>query len=210
MAPRSEDGDGQPPSTPNMAARKDRYDGGEDDVRQAALEKELRGVRSINEVIEGVIGTLEKAKGNMDTVSTTVDNASTLLNTWTRILSQTEHNQRLILNPDWKGATQDLMDIENGAIEKQQAAQRRAAEEERRRAEARRKQEEDERKRQAAATSSRGTRRTRSRGRAGYTRGTTSSSNSTLGRSGSTRGASGNSTGRYGNARYGRVRGTNK
>src|SRR5687768_8101573 len=88
----------------------------------------------------------------MQTVSKTVDNASTLLNTWTRILSQTEHNQRLILNPNWNGATQDLLDIEAEALQKQQEAERRAAEAERRREEARRKAEEEERKR-AAGTS---------------------------------------------------------
>jgi hypothetical protein len=36
-----------------------------EEVREAALRKELEGVRDINQVIEGVIGTLERAKGNM-------------------------------------------------------------------------------------------------------------------------------------------------
>lgn len=36
-----------------------------EEVREAALRKELEGVRNINQVIEGVIGTLERAKGNM-------------------------------------------------------------------------------------------------------------------------------------------------
>lgn len=36
-----------------------------DDVREAALQRELEGVRNINELIEGVIGTLERANGNM-------------------------------------------------------------------------------------------------------------------------------------------------
>jgi hypothetical protein len=36
-----------------------------EESREAALRKELEGVRKINEVIEGVIGTLERAKGNM-------------------------------------------------------------------------------------------------------------------------------------------------
>jgi hypothetical protein len=36
-----------------------------DEAREAALRKELDGVRKINEVIEGVLGTLERAKGNM-------------------------------------------------------------------------------------------------------------------------------------------------
>lgn len=90
--------------------------------------------------------------------------ASTLLNSWTRILSQTEHNQRLILNPNWRGSSQDLADIENEAVLKAQAAERRAAEEERRREEAKRRAEDEERRRQAGVTA-RGARGTRSRGR---------------------------------------------
>ncbi|KAH7376341.1 DASH complex subunit Duo1-domain-containing protein [Plectosphaerella cucumerina] len=139
--------------------------------REAALRKELESVRNINASIEGVISTLERAKANMGTVSGTVGNASTLLNTWTRILSQTEHNQRLILNPNWRGATQDVMDMEAEALQKQQAAERRAAEEERRREAARRKREEDEDQRQRQAMVGR-TPSVRGRGVARGTRGT--------------------------------------
>ena len=92
-----------------------------------------------------------------------MSNASTLLNTWTRILSQTEHNQRLILDTNWKGATQDLLDAEAATIQKQQAAERRAAEEERRREEARRRAEDEERKRQAGTAAPRATRGARPR-----------------------------------------------
>lgn len=35
-------------------------------AREASLHKELESVRSINEVIEGVVSSLESAKGNMD------------------------------------------------------------------------------------------------------------------------------------------------
>jgi len=50
------------PKTPtNQSARF-----GDEDARDAALRRELEGVRNINEVIEGVIGTLERAKGNMN------------------------------------------------------------------------------------------------------------------------------------------------
>ena len=41
-----------------------RYDA--EQAREEALKRELEGVRSINEVIEGVISSLERAKGNMD------------------------------------------------------------------------------------------------------------------------------------------------
>src|ERR1700722_16509223 len=98
------------------------------------------------------------------TVSRTVTSASTLLNTWTRILSQTEHNQRLILDPNWQGASQDIQDMENEVVLKAQAQERRAAEEEKRREEARRRAEDEERQRQAGSVT-RGARGTRGRGR---------------------------------------------
>lgn len=60
------------PSEQRTAARasqqapKNQYDAEEArEAREAALLRELEGVRNINEVIEGVIGTLERAKGNM-------------------------------------------------------------------------------------------------------------------------------------------------
>ena len=151
-------------------------------ARDATLRKELDSLRHTNTVIEDLISSLSVAKSNMSTVSSTVNSASTLLQTWTRILSQTEHNQRLLLNPEWKGASQDMIDAENEVVMRKQAAERRAAEEARRREEARIKAENEERARAAGtATVSRGG--TRGRGRArvqssGYGRitpGTTSS-----------------------------------
>ncbi|PSR97406.1 DASH complex subunit Duo1-domain-containing protein [Coniella lustricola] len=131
-----------------------------EEVREAALQRELEGVRNINEVIESVIGTLEKAKGNMGSVSQTVNNASSLLNTWTRILSQTEHNQRLILNKDWNGSSRDLEAIEEQKLAAQLAAQRKAEEDDRRRDLVRLRSEEQERARLAGTLAP-----TRGRGR---------------------------------------------
>ncbi|KAJ5888053.1 hypothetical protein N7495_008094 [Penicillium taxi] len=125
------------------------------EAREDALHQELQTVRKINEVIEGLLSSIDSAKGNMETVSQTVTSASTLLNTWTRILSQTEHNQRLILNPEWKGATQDVADMEQETIQKQQAAERREQAIRQQREAAARKAEEEERRR---AVSTRGTR----------------------------------------------------
>ncbi|KAI9716076.1 MAG: hypothetical protein M1828_000487 [Chrysothrix sp. TS-e1954] len=137
------------------------------DSRDAALRAELESVRRVNQVIEGVLGSLEKAKGNMDTVNRTVSSASTLLDTWTRILSRTEHTQRLILSPAWNGATSDLADAENDTLQRQRAQELREAEEDRRReaAEERRRQEDERRRLQAETPKARG----RGRGRAGGT-----------------------------------------
>lgn len=85
------------------------------------------------------------------TVNNTVSAASTLLNTWTRILSQTEHNHRLILDSSWQGASQDIADVEEEALEKQRAAERLEAEEEERKRAAVRRAEEDERRKAEAA-----------------------------------------------------------
>ncbi|OTA38486.1 hypothetical protein BTJ68_01704 [Hortaea werneckii EXF-2000] len=105
------------------------------DTRDARLHAELERVREVNRVIEGVTSSLEKARANMGTVQRTVENASTLLATWTRILSQTEHNQRLILNPHWQGATQDVEDIESEELRRQQETERKVMEEQRRKEE---------------------------------------------------------------------------
>ncbi|KAI4208318.1 MAG: hypothetical protein LQ348_000242 [Seirophora lacunosa] len=116
-------------------------------VRDSALRKELARIRNINRVIEGAIDGLERAAGNVHTVSRTVNDASVLLNTWTRILSQTEHNQRLILDPSWGGASQDVADMEKERLTKQQEKDRQELEEAQRREARARKAEEDEQKR---------------------------------------------------------------
>ncbi|KAM3421577.1 hypothetical protein BST61_g1964 [Cercospora zeina] len=175
-------------------------------ARNAQLQAELEKIRHVNGVIEGVTASLTKAKDNMENVHQTVSNASTLLATWTRILSQTEHNQRVILNPNFQGASQDLEDIESDEVRRQQEAERRAFEQQRRQEEAQRKAEEEDRKRAAAeATRTRaGLNRTRS------TRGTTSSTRGQpagrgRGLTAATRGAS--SYGRVSSATRGRGRG---
>lgn len=53
------------PKTPTPGGTKEKEPFDAEEVRSNALRRELEGVRNINEVIEGVIGTLERAKGNM-------------------------------------------------------------------------------------------------------------------------------------------------
>ena len=49
---------------PSQRNGESKYDA--EQAREASLKKELESVRSINEVIEGVVSSLECAKGNMD------------------------------------------------------------------------------------------------------------------------------------------------
>lgn len=51
-------------ATKDQRTGESRYDA--EEARNAALQRELEGVRSINEVIEGVVSSLERAKGNME------------------------------------------------------------------------------------------------------------------------------------------------
>lgn len=53
------------PKTPTPGGQKEKEPFDADEVRETQLRRELEGVRNINEVIEGVIGTLERAKGHM-------------------------------------------------------------------------------------------------------------------------------------------------
>lgn len=92
-----------------------------------------------------------------------MNDASTLLNTWTRILSQTEHNQRLILSRNWHGASQDISNMENESKLRQQEMERREIEEANRR-EANLKKAEEEARSIRDTASGRGSRGTRGKG----------------------------------------------
>lgn len=101
-----------------------------EETHEENLQRELASLRSLNTVISGITASLHKARENTTIVAATVDNASSLLATWTRILSQTEHNQRLILDPAWQGATHDISELESEELQRQQLRQRQQAEDE--------------------------------------------------------------------------------
>lgn len=59
------------PGNLNASGASSREPPGDTDIdsekaHEAALRRELAGIRSINQVIEGVVNSLEQAKGNMD------------------------------------------------------------------------------------------------------------------------------------------------
>ncbi|KAK9486708.1 DASH complex subunit Duo1-domain-containing protein [Lipomyces starkeyi] len=91
--------------------------------REDRLRHELEQVRSVNASITAVLDSIRVAESNLEKVITTTTNVDSLLNLWMRILSQTEHTQRLIFDPKWEGATKDehLHQIRLAAIAAQQA-----------------------------------------------------------------------------------------
>lgn len=143
----------------------------DDQARTAALRMELQSLRRINTVVEGVLNSLQQAKMNLNvsfpsflngfianyrkTTSTTINSATSLLSTWTAILSRTEHNQRLLLNSAWQGVTADIQDAENDVLTRRREREKRTAEEQARRDEEVRQRaardEEDQRRRDVAS-----------------------------------------------------------
>ncbi|RPA76436.1 hypothetical protein BJ508DRAFT_417579 [Ascobolus immersus RN42] len=139
--------------------------------REAALRAELEGVEKINDVIENVLSSLESAAGNMETVTSTITSANALLSLYTRILSQTEHTTRLLLNPNWQGITNDIASIEADRIARREAEERRRQAEIERQREAERKAAAAMAKREEERKKSAGSRRT-AHGRVGGVGGT--------------------------------------
>lgn len=152
-------------------------------TREEALQTELAQLQQMNATIENLNQSLTAAKSNLQTMQTNMNSAKTLLKTWSSILSQAEHNQRLILDSRWQGATKDLEDIASEDLRRQADAQRKIVEENARREAAQRKQEEEARKREADQQ-----KKTRGIGRTRSVRGTA------LGTSASTRGPSSTTT----------------
>ncbi|KAK9490582.1 DASH complex subunit Duo1-domain-containing protein [Lipomyces doorenjongii] len=98
--------------------------------KEDRLRQELEQVRSVNASITAVLDSITVAESNLEKVVTTTTNVDSLLNLWMRILSQTEHTQRLIFDPKWEGATKDehLHQTRLAAIAAQQAQAKAQAE----------------------------------------------------------------------------------
>jgi hypothetical protein len=65
-AAQAQKGDSKSSSTAERARTRGESNYDNEHAREQALRAELEGVRGINEVIEGVVSSLERAKGNME------------------------------------------------------------------------------------------------------------------------------------------------
>lgn len=88
------------------------------------MEEELAQVQRLNGVMRRTINTCDRAAGNMEMLLQTVGNADRLLDMWTRMLSQAEYTQRLLLDERWEGASKDAADMEAEAMARQNATDR--------------------------------------------------------------------------------------
>jgi len=122
-------------------------------LRETALQAELENLQKVNAMVEGIIDSLQVSRNNMQLVQNAVSNSSNLLDIWTKILSQTQHNQRLILHPAWKGSAHADEEAENDFTLQRQEAERLAAEKARKDEQAARLLAESQKPRPTTATS---------------------------------------------------------
>ncbi|KAK9446632.1 DASH complex subunit Duo1-domain-containing protein [Limtongia smithiae] len=123
--------------------------------REEGLRRELDQVRAVNSTLTTVISSISTSTSNLAHVVRTAQNLDDLLSLWMRVLSQTEHTQRLVFDPRWEGATKDeeVHALRVAKLAEQRAAARERAEREReaKEAEGRRRGEVEEQKRRREA-----------------------------------------------------------
>lgn len=101
--------------------------------RTQALKAELEQVERLNRVFTKVNAAITKAASDLDTMAVGAANANQLLDKWVKILSQTEHNYRLLSSRHWHGASKDQLIIAEKEAEKLRRLEMARQEQERRR-----------------------------------------------------------------------------
>jgi len=139
------------------------------------LRQQLIDIQRLNEAFSSYHTAIQAVREKQKSLVTKVHQTKQLLDRYVSILGQTEHNARLLLDPNWEGAQADEARILEEKRREEQA--RREHEEARRREEAERERRETEAREAAvrsAASRGRGAPRgTRGRGAAPVVRGRT-------------------------------------
>lgn len=98
------------------------------------LEVELHTVQMYNQLIEGIVSTIGHAEHNVESMLEATRRADALLNAWVKILSYTEHAQKLLHDPQWQGISKDNeLQAEREKLLEQKRAKERAEKERRER-----------------------------------------------------------------------------
>ncbi|KAK9729279.1 hypothetical protein K7432_000429 [Basidiobolus ranarum] len=111
------------------------------DNEQEFLAEELRKAQQLNFALCKVKDNLSGARTKLQHFSNTVGQTESLLNIWSKLLSQTEHTQKLLSDPNWEGVSLDNLRIQQLHAEKEK---REKEAKERREREERRKREQEE------------------------------------------------------------------
>ncbi|KAF9119549.1 hypothetical protein BGW39_000230, partial [Mortierella sp. 14UC] len=70
-----------------------------------SLLTELEETRRLVKTFDAIDTSMAEARDKLKTFYKTADETNTLLDMWIRVLSQTEHTQKLLQDPAWEGQT---------------------------------------------------------------------------------------------------------
>ncbi|KAF8313458.1 hypothetical protein DL93DRAFT_1173766 [Clavulina sp. PMI_390] len=108
------------------------------------LRQQLYELQRVNEAFDSFGIAVQAVRFKQRSLESRVGRTKELLDRYVAILGQAEHNSRLLLNPDWEGASADEMRIEEARrreeearLAREEALRREREEQERREAEAR-------------------------------------------------------------------------
>ncbi|KAJ2159507.1 hypothetical protein GGF46_002963 [Coemansia sp. RSA 552] len=131
-----------------------RGDGGASDNEETA-DGELEELRRVRRALGKMNQGIENVQDQMKYFNSNLGQTTQLLDIWVRILSQTAHNQRFVLDEEWQGGRMDrakLEDLVQRDIQRQAEAERQAQEQEARREREQAEARERERQRAEHAT----------------------------------------------------------
>ncbi|KAF8932832.1 hypothetical protein BGZ58_006770 [Dissophora ornata] len=68
-----------------------------------SIQRELDETRRLVKTFDAIDTSMTEARDKLKTFYKTADETNTLLDMWIRVLSQTEHTQKLLQDPAWEG-----------------------------------------------------------------------------------------------------------
>ncbi|KAG0362439.1 hypothetical protein BGZ54_008631, partial [Gamsiella multidivaricata] len=76
-------------------------------ISPPSVRTELEEIRQLNKAFETIDQSMTEARDKLKTFYKTADETNTLLDMWIRVLSQTEHTQKLLQDTAWDGYTME-------------------------------------------------------------------------------------------------------
>ncbi|KAF9359446.1 hypothetical protein BGX26_012346 [Mortierella sp. AD094] len=96
-----------------------------------SIQTELEQTKRLVNVFDAIDLSMTEARDKLKTFYKTADETNTLLDMWIRVLSQTEHSQKLLQDPAWEG--QSMEEARDREYQERRAAYQQAMEEANRR-----------------------------------------------------------------------------
>ncbi|KAJ2300045.1 hypothetical protein IWW54_006394 [Coemansia sp. RSA 2705] len=141
-----------------------------DDEPSEAADAELEELRRVRRALSKMNQGIENVQQQIKYFNSNVSQTTQLLDIWVRVLSQTMHNQRFLLNEDWQGSSMDAAKLDGliqRDIQRQEAVERQAREAELKREQELAEAREREKQRAELALAAENANRLAARSRAG-------------------------------------------